>query len=54
MLLVTVRVVGFAASLEAILALPFLATALVGLLFSRISYRLTIGPVRRILTEISN
>jgi hypothetical protein len=53
MLLLSIRVVGLATSLEVIEALPFLAIALVSLLFSRIGYQLSIGPVKRILTEIS-
>jgi hypothetical protein len=53
MLLLSVRIVGIATSLELIEALPFLATALVALVFSRIGYQLSIGPVKQILTEIS-
>ena len=52
MLLISIQIVGVSASLEAIEALPFLATALVGLIFSRLGYRLAIGPVSRILSEI--
>jgi hypothetical protein len=52
MLLISIRIVGLTTSLEAIEALPFLATALVGLIFSRLGYRLAIGPVGRILNEI--
>jgi hypothetical protein len=52
MLLISIRIVGLITSLEAIEALPFLATALVGLIFSRLGYRLAIGPVGRILNEI--
>jgi hypothetical protein len=54
MLLLSIRIVGLATSLELIEALPFLATALVALIFSRIGYQLSIGPVRRVLSEIPN
>jgi hypothetical protein len=54
MLLLSIRVVGLTNSLELIEALPFLATALVALVFSRIGYKLSIGPVKRVLTEIPN
>jgi len=54
MLILSVRIVGLGTSLELIEALPFIATALVALIFSRIGYRLSIGPVNRILTEIAN
>ncbi len=52
-LIVSVRIVGYSASLDLIEALPFLAIGVVSLIFSEIGYRLSIGPVRRILTEIS-
>jgi hypothetical protein len=52
MLLISIQIVGLTTSLEAIGSLPFLATALVGLIFSRLGYRFAIGPVSRILNEI--
>lgn len=53
-LLVSIQIIGVTTSLEVIEALPFLFTALVSLIFSRIGYLLSLGPVRRILTEIPN
>ncbi len=53
-LVVSVRIVGYSASLDLIEALPFFAIAIVSLIFSRIGYRLSIGPVKRILTEIAS
>lgn len=53
-LLVSIQIIGLSTSLEVLEALPFLVTALVGLVFSRIGYLLSLGPVRRILTEIPN
>ena len=52
MLLLMVRVVGFSTSLELIEALPFFATAVIGLILTRICYRFSIGPITRILGEI--
>lgn len=54
MFLLSVRLVGFSTPLELVEALPFLISGLVALILSRIGYRLSLGPVRRILREIPN
>ena len=54
MLLLSVRLAGFSTPLAVVEALPFLVSGLVALILSRIGYRLSLGPVRRILREIPN
>ncbi len=53
-IILSIRLIGIEALLGPIQALPLLSSCLVGLTFSRIAYRLAIGPVKRILTEIPN
>jgi hypothetical protein len=53
-IILSFRLIGIAALLGPIQALPLLSSCLVGLILSRIAYRLAIGPVKRILTDIPN
>ena len=53
-IILSIRLIGIEALLGPIQALPLLSSCLIGLIFSRIAYRLAIGPVKRILTEVPN